>query len=81
VKEEEDILERLETSAKELDSIGEGELSEEDLCAAVNQQEQLKISAEEVGISFYCITTIILSILKHFPYKNLLFTRLPSLLQ
>ncbi len=54
MKEEEDILERLETSAKELDSIGEGELSEEDLCAAVNQQEQLKISAEEVGISFYC---------------------------
>ncbi len=57
MKEEEDILERLETSAKELDSIGEGELSEEDLCAAVNQQEQLKISAEEVGTSFYCITT------------------------
>ncbi len=47
-QEEQDVLEKLEAAAKELDTIGEGELTEEELCTAVNQQDKLKASAEEV---------------------------------
>jgi hypothetical protein len=47
-QEEQDMLEKLEAAAKELDTTGEGELTEEELCTAVNQQERLRASAEEV---------------------------------
>ncbi len=42
------MLEKLEAAAKELDTTGEGELTEEELCTAVNQQDKLRASAEEV---------------------------------
>ncbi len=58
-QEEQDVLEKLEAAAKELDTTGEGELTEEELCIAVNQQDKLRASAEEVfkkGASFILIT-------------------------
>jgi len=48
-QEEQAVLERLEATAKDMDSSGEGELTEEELCTAVNQQDQLKVSKEEVS--------------------------------
>jgi hypothetical protein len=47
-QEEQDMLEKLEAAAKELDTTGEGELTEEELCTAVNQQDKFRASAEEV---------------------------------
>ena len=49
VQEEEAVLASLEEAARQLDLEGLGELTNEELCSAVNQQDQLQTSLEEVN--------------------------------
>ena len=49
VQEEEAVLASLEEAARQLDLEGRGELTNEELCSAVNQQDQLQTSLEEVN--------------------------------
>jgi hypothetical protein len=47
-QDEQTMLDNLEAAARQLDTEGRGELTQEELFTAINQMDQLQISQDEV---------------------------------